>query len=329
VFVIVGAGLTGATLARSLTDKGYDVKVVETRLRPAGNCHDSKIAGQWVHTHGPHYFRTNSERIYDFVKRFAVWQRFEPIVKTNPGDGLYPWPGLPDNGSRSPGGDTAFERAARDKMPLDYWERFVKGYNLKQWGTLDLDPKLLNRFQLGGGEKFRTEKYQGIPANGYTAMIDRMLDGIEVEYGSDYVYEVNDPHVLYTGPIDHFFGYEDGPLKYRAQKRDIMILQGPGPMSPAIQVNFPSLDKPYIRRIEWNHLSGNWNNIVLTYETPIDAVGKDGEYPFPGDRRLFDHYKSLTPANVTFCGRLGEYRYLDMDQAIARALKIADEVHKV
>ena len=352
-FLIIGSGLTGATIARLLTDRGKKCLVVERRSHLGGNVYDEEHpSGVRVHTYGPHYFRTSSLRIWNFVRRFAEFYPFEARVQSWVQGRYENWPpgevflsqlsaeerkpgfqGIPSN----------FEEMALSKMPRSVYDAFVKGYTQKQWGVApaSLSSALAKRFRLQQGSENRLTpkaRFQGLPAEGYRMFIEKMLQGIPTLIEVDYLLHQQAfrprEKIIYTGPIDAFFGYDLGLLQYRGQQRLHAFLPDTHWAQPVVQVNNPGLENgPHIRTIEWKHLlppqqAGSIPGTLLTQEIPFSPTDPNHyEYPFPdtANQALYLQYKkrAQTLHNVLFCGRLGEYRYLDMDQAIARAMKVA------
>lgn len=229
-------------------------------------------------------------------------------------------------------------------MPSVIYRKFVKGYTEKQWGVPAhmLSARLARRLEVRYDGDFRLSrsKYQGLPINGYTNWVESMLRNIPTYLNTDFLDERSfrhRRHLFFTGPLDAFWGYTYGHLRYRGQRRMHYFFPGRSEYQPTIQVNYPMPgDGPYIRTIEWTHLipkpeRANFGGTLVTYETPINAATTDSfEYPFPDGEN--DSLASLYRKNaaqikgVTLCGRLGEYRYLDMDQAIARAILISDRI---
>lgn len=354
-FVVVGSGLTGAVVARALVEAGRSVLVVERRHHLGGNVHDhSHESGIRIHTYGPHYFRTNSERLWRFVNRFARFRPFEAVLKSYV-DGRYEnWPIAASYVRRTVGGGwrpqpeaeaRTFEEASLAMMPRQVYEKFVKGYTEKQWGVpaSALSASLAKRFDVRSDDEPRLmrHRYQGVPEHGYAAFMQELLKGIPVVINCDYLRHRTElparEMVIYTGPIDEYFGFCFGKLKYRGQRREHEYLPDTDWAQPCVQVNNPDpANGPHIRTIEWKHTMAaehaeRIRGTVLTHEitvTPADA--NDYEYPFPDDANslLYGIYAQRARAipGLLVCGRLGEYRYYDMDQAIARAQVLAERI---
>ncbi len=352
-FLIVGSGLTGATIARILTDSGQKVLVLDRRPHLGGNVHDHHHeSGIRIHTYGPHYFRTSSEEIWQFVKRFTSFYPYCAAIKSWV-DGSYEnWPIAASYIRRAIGEDwkvsfegvpSNFEEAALKLMPLKVYEKFIKGYNTKQWGVnpSQLAPTLIKRFDVRADDDPRLmphHKYQGIPSDGYAKMMEKMLEGIPVMLNVDYLKHSSafktPKKLIYTGPIDAYFGFDLGRLHYRGQQRIHEYLPEKDWAQPCGQVNNPQMENgPHIRTLEWKHMmppeyAQQIKGTVLTQEithSPDDP--EQYEYPFPDrtNQELYNRYaqRASLDANLLICGRLGEYRYYDMDQAIGRAMKLA------
>jgi UDP-galactopyranose mutase len=355
-YVVVGAGLTGSVIARCLADAGQSVVVVERRSRIGGNVADATApSGIQVHLHGPHLFRTASEEIWRFVGRFASFHPYRHQIKSRVDGTLENWPigascirrlcGVnwkPErNGGQQP---TNFEEAALSLMPRVIYEQFVKGYTEKQWGVpaVSLSAALCSRFDVREDDDpylHPRHKYQGIPTEGYSRMVERMLEGIPVCTGFDYLNDRNlfKPRKLlvFTGPIDEYFGFLLGKLAYRGQRRTHSYHADADWLQPCAQVNDPG-EPAHIRDIEWKHImrpdyAGRISGTLITRETPWSPdCPDDYEYPFPDDRnqRLYEQYRRMADKEpgVLICGRLGEYRYYDMDHAIGRAMALVKDL---
>jgi UDP-galactopyranose mutase len=355
--LIVGSGLTGAVIARLLTDAGRTVLVVDRRAHLGGNVHDhAHPSGIRVHTYGPHYFRTSSDKIWEFVTRFADFYKYEPALTSWVDNRYENWPiaasyirrvigekwqpefrGVPAN----------FEEAALALMPRLVYEKFVKGYNEKQWGVppTALSASLIKRFDVREDDEPRLmrHQYQGIPREGYAVLMRRMLEGIPVLLNCDYLTARSEfsgqKWTVFTGPIDEYFGADLGHLKYRGQKRTHEYLPDVDSFQPCGQVNNPDpANGPHIRTLEWKHMmepefAGRIRGTVLTREVTATVTNSnDFEYPFPDEAnaKLYEEYRKRAEAipDLTICGRLGEYRYYDMDQSIGRAMLLAERILK-
>jgi len=355
-FLIVGAGLTGAVIARILADQGRDVLVVDRRTHSGGNVHDTLHAsGVRIHTYGPHYFRTSSDEVWDFATRFSPFYRYEAALLSLV-DGAYEqWPIAASYIRRHVGADWRpefvgtpgnFEEAALSLMPRLIYEKFIKEYNEKQWGVpaRSLSADLCTRFDVRHDDEPRLKphaRYQGIPMVGYAEWTRRMLEGVTVLLDHDYLRRRGEIEVrkllVFTGPIDEFFGFDLGRLAYRGQRRKHQYLPNVTFALPCGQVNNPShAGGAHIRTLEWKHMmmaeeAGQVLGTVLTQEVPFSPQNSgEYEYPFPdhANSRLYQAYRIRADRleRTLICGRLGEYRYYDMDQAIARAMMLARRI---
>ena len=348
--LIIGSGLTGATIARILTDCGLKVLIIERGEHVGGNVYDEyHSSGILYHTYGPHLFRTSSEKIWNFVNRFTDFFQYEYAVSSWFENSYVPWPiteqyiqeqcGLNWKASFK-GEPRNFEEAVLSRFPAKVYQQLIKGYTEKQWGVTasSLSAGLADRITVNKGNtrRFTKHKYQGLPSNGYHQMMNNMLKDIPLIRGVDYL-ECKDQfsakQVIYTGPIDEYFGFDLGRLEYRGQKRVHVYYQDKNYVSPTAQVNYPSIkDGLLVRTIEWKHLMNPKQmeavfGTLLTSETPFSPKDpNEFEYPFPSEANqvLYKAYRERAESleNTLVCGRLGEYRYYDMDQAIGRALAL-------
>ena len=354
-YLIVGAGLTGAVMARSLMESGRSVLLLDRRPHLGGNVHDhTHSSGIRIHTYGPHYFRTNDEDIWAFVNRFGKFHRYEAVLKSLVDGGYENWP-VAGSYIRKTAGESwtpefrgqpaNFEEAALAMMPRLIYEKFVKGYTEKQWGAPahTLSTSLVKRFDIREDDEPRLtrHKYQGIPEAGYADLMRQMVAGIPIRLNCDYLRhrEALRPRrmTIFTGPIDEYFQFDLGHLKYRGQQREHEYLPDVEFIQPCGQVNNPDpAQGTHIRTLEWKHMmpreeAGRLRGTVLTREVTVTPSDPDHyEYPFPDEAnaRLYRAYRERARAipNLLICGRLGEYRYYDMDQAIGRAMLLAKRI---
>lgn len=354
-YLIIGSGLTGAVIARQLTDAGWNVLVLERRAHIGGNVHDHvHPSGIRVHTYGPHYFRTNNDTIWEFVNRFASFTPYQASLKSWVDGRFENWPiarsyiqsvigaqwepafrGEPEN----------FEEASLALMPKLIYEKFVKGYTEKQWGVpaKTLATELAKRFDVREDDdpRLMRHRHQGIPTNGYADMMQRILAGIPIILNCDYLQDraLFSAHkkTIFTGSIDEYFGNDLGKLAYRGQQREHEYMPDIDFAQPCGQVNNPDpTNGSYIRTLEWKHMmpahfATRIQGTVLTRETPFSPQDPNQfEYPVPDQVNTKLHAAYMERAaqlpNVLICGRLGEYKYYDMDQAIARALLLAKRI---
>lgn len=357
-YVIVGSGLTGATVARQLHDAGREVVVLERRSHLGGNVYDYvHESGIRIQTYGPHYFRTSSNEVWEYVNRFASFDPYEACVKSRVNGRYENWPIAESYIAEHVGRDWVppfegeprnLEEASLSLMPKLIYERFVKEYNEKQWGVpaRQLSKDLCRRFDVRDDDEPRltpNAKYQGLPEHGYAELMRRMLDGIPLVLNYDYLVHRHSTNakraLIYTGPIDEFSGFDLGRLVYRGQDRHHRYVPDIDFSQPCAQINNPThCGGPHIRTLEWKHMmradyASRIRGTVLTRETPITPTNPGSyEYPFPDEvnAKLYASYRARAKAheNTVFCGRLGEYRYYDMDQAIERALLISRRLMK-
>ena len=360
-YLIVGAGLYGSVCARELTDAGKKVLVIERRSHIAGNVYTEKIENINVHKYGAHIFHTNNKTVWSYVQRFAVFNRFTNSPVANYKGELYSLPfnmytfnriwGVvkPEEAERKieeqrkaagitePGN---LEEQAISLVGTDIYEKLIKGYTQKQWGRPcdQLPAFIIKRLpvRLTFDNNYFNALYQGIPAGGYTRMVENMLEGIEVRTNIDYLTDKEDwnalaDKVIYTGPIDAYFGYELGNLEYRSVRFESEILDKPNFQGNAV-VNYTDTDTPWTRIIEhkWFEFGKDENGndlpkTVISREYSSEWMpGDEPYYPVNDEKntKLFEEYKALAEgeSKVSFGGRLGSYKYYDMDQVIAAAL---------
>jgi UDP-galactopyranose mutase len=353
-YLIVGAGFAGAVMAERLAnDAGKRVLVVDRRTHIAGNAYDRRDeAGLLMHQYGPHIFHTNSVEVKNYLSQFTSWRPYEHRVLGSVDGHLVPIPinrttintlyGLDlqtDDeasawlASRAEPVDviTTSEDVVVSAVGRELYEKFFQGYTRKQWG---LDPSELDKSvtarvptRANTDDRYFTDTFQAMPADGYTAMFTRMLDhpNIDVLLGTDYreirkAYDYGS--LVFTGPIDEYFGFCYGALPYRSLIFAHEIINREQ-FQPVATVNYPSEDVPYTRITEYKYLTGETGpQTSITYEYP-SATG-DPYYPIPRpeNQRLFKRYQALADAeaNVLFVGRLATYRYYNMDQVVAQAL---------
>ena len=287
------------------------------------------------------------------MNRFSRFYKYEAVVKSYVDGKHENWPIAASYIQRVAGDDSQpafaamprnFEEASLAIMPRAIYEKFVKGYTEKQWGVPadTLSVRLARRFDVRSDDEPRLmyHRHQGLPVDGYTALMRNMLKGIAVMLNCDYL-RARDffsarRKIIFTGPIDEYFGFDLGQLKYRGQKRSHEYLPDIRYAQPCAQVNNPSPERAHIRSIEWKYMmqpefAERILGSVVTKETTVTAENpSDYEYPFPNEAnsRLYEAYREHARAtpNLLVCGRLGDYRYYDMDQAIARAMLLAERI---
>lgn len=360
--VIVGAGLFGAVFARQLTDAGFRCEVLDKRPCVGGNCHTSSTAGVIVHDHGPHIFHTGDAEIWNYVQRFAQFLPYQHRVQAVSSNRLYSFPiniqtlcQLWNTSSA----EVARDRLQKERAPYlergeqgdlkawalaqvgpDLYERFIKGYTLKQWGR---DPALLpasilKRLKVRDScdDRYFSDLYQGIPKGGYTPLIANLLKGISLKLDTDFLahrshWRCVAPSLVFTGPIDAYFDFRFGPLEYRSLRFESEVRQATS-WQPCGVVNYCDDMVPFTRITEHRHFDSTCTSsqTVITREFPQTwKPGREPYYPINdacNQRRLAKYRaQARTEKGVLFGGRLAEYRYLDMHHVIASALAKANQ----
>lgn len=356
-YLIVGAGLYGSVYAQQKTEQGYKCLVIDRRNHLAGNIYSEKIEGIDVHVYGPHIFHTDKEEVWEYVNRFADFNHFVYSPVANYKGELYNLPFNMNTFSKMWGVQTPAEaRAMIDKqvreagvkepknleeqaislVGTDIYEKLIKGYTQKQWGRPcnELPAFIIRRLpvRMTFDNNYFNHPHQGIPKQGYTAMVEKMLEGIEVRLGVDFLKEkekltAEAKHVVYTGPVDEYFDYCYGPLQYRSLRFETEVIDVDNYQGIA-GMNYTDIEHPYTRIVEHKHFlfgAGNENKTVITKEYSKQwSLGDEPYYPVNDEENgaLYEKYKELAQkeTGVTFGGRLGTYRYLDMDQVISFAL---------
>lgn len=360
-YLIVGAGLYGAVCARQAADAGKRVLVIDKRSHIAGNVYTRCVEGINVHIYGAHIFHTNNREVWDYVNRFAEFNRFTNAPVANYHGELY---SLPFNmytfnkmwgvvtpqqaqakieEQRQAAGITEpknLEEQAISLVGTDIYEKLVKGYTEKQWGRdcKDLPAFIIKRLpvRFTFDNNYFNALYQGIPMGGYTQMVANMLSGIEVQLNVDYLANKREldalaDKVIYTGPVDAYFGYQLGTLQYRSVRFETEVLDQPNFQGNAA-VNYTDRETPWTRIIEHKFFEfGTQPKTVISREYSSEwKPGDEPYYPVNDERngKLYQDYKTLADAepNVIFGGRLGEYKYYDMDAVIASALNKCKEL---
>ena len=359
--LIVGAGLYGATVAERLIEQGRRVLVLEKRPHIGGNVYTEEIEGIQVHQYGAHIFHTDDKRVWDYVNRFAEFNRYTNAPVANYKGELFSLPFNMYTFNRMWGVVTPqeaeekiamqcaaagitkpknLEEQAISLVGTDIYEKLVKGYTEKQWGRpcTELPPFIIRRLpvRFTYDNNYFDSRYQGIPAGGYTAMVGRMLEGADVKLNVDYLAEKSvwdrmAKIVVYTGPIDRYFAYRFGPLEYRSIRFETEVLDMPNFQGNAV-VNYTDAETPFTRIIEHKHFEfGTQPKTVISREYSYEwQPGDEPFYPVNDAKNNahYEQYRALAnhELNVWFGGRLGEYKYYDMDKVIAAALETADRL---
>lgn len=357
-YLIVGCGLFGMVFAREMTDAGKRCLVIEKRKHIGGNIYTEKQDGIDVHVYGAHIFHTKNAGVWQYMSRFSSFNRFTNSPIANYKGELYNLPfnmntfhgiwgvNTPDEAmarideQRRAAGIAEpqnLEEQAISLVGTDIYEKLVKGYTEKQWGRpcKELPAFIIRRLPLRFtyDNSYFSDPYQGIPTEGYTALAQCLLEGIEVRLGVDYLQDkpaldALARKVVYTGCVDAYFGYSLGTLEYRSVRFETERLDTKNYQGVAV-MNYTDSGTPFTRIIEHKHFNfGQQPSTVISREYPSEwRRGDEPFYPINDDRNqtLYEAYRKLTAreSNVIFGGRLGEYRYLDMDQVVERALEAA------
>lgn len=359
-YLVVGAGLFGAVFAHEAAKRGHEVKVIEKRDHIAGNIYTKEINGIQVHQYGAHIFHTSNENVWNYVNQFAKFNRYTNSPVANYNGEIYNLPFNMNTFNKLWGVVTPDEAQAKideqravlnGKTPenleeqaisligTDIYEKLIKGYTEKQWGrkATDLPAFIIRRLpvRLTYDNNYFNDDYQGIPVGGYTQIVEKMLahELISVETNVDFFakkdeYMAEYDRIVFTGMIDEFFNYELGELEYRSLRFESEELDVDNYQGNAV-VNYTDAKTPFTRIIEHKHFEfgkGDKNKTVITREYPQDwQRGDEPYYPVNDDKnnRLYKQYTQLAKQKadkIIFGGRLGQYRYYDMDQVIAAAL---------
>lgn len=360
-FLIVGAGLYGAVFAHEANARGYKCLVIDKRNHIAGNIYTESVEGINVHRYGAHIFHTSNKDTWDYVNKFAKFNDFVNTVIANYNGERY---NLPFNlntfeqlwGVKT--GDEALaiiekqrkeagvvdpknlEEQALYLVGKDVYEKLIKGYTEKQWGRdcKDLPAFIIKRLPLRfeRNNNYFNDTYQGIAIGGYTAMVEKMLDGIDTKLGVDFFdlkesNQINAKNIIYTGMIDAYFGFSLGKLEYRTVRFENQLLECSDYQGNAV-INYTDRETPYTRIIEHKHFEfGKQPKTIISKEYPLEwSEGSEPYYPINDEKNtaLFAKYNELANKenNVIFGGRLGSYKYYDMDKVVEAALEKVKEV---
>ena len=366
-YLVIGSGLYGAVFAREAADRGKKVLVIDKRPNVAGNIYTEKVEGIHVHKYGAHIFHTNDTKVWKYITRFAEFNRFTNSPVANYHGELYSLPFNMYTFNKMWGVVTPTEAAAKIEeqkkeacitepknleeqaislVGRDIFEKLIKGYTEKQWGRdcKELPAFIIKRLpvRLTFDNNYFNAVYQGIPIGGYTQLVEHLLEGIEVRLNTDYLEQKEEldrlvETVVYTGPIDAYFGYSLGALEYRSVRFETEVLDIPNFQGNAA-VNYTDRETPWTRIIEhkWFEFGKDEQGLdlpktVISREYSSEwKPGDEPYYPVNDEKNgaLYAEYKKLADAeqNVIFGGRLAEYRYYDMDAVIASALQKSEEV---
>lgn len=354
-FLIVGAGLFGAVCAQKLTEQGYKVLVIDKRKHIGGNVYTENVDGIHIHKYGAHIFHTNDKEVWDYVNSFVEFNRFTNSPLANYKGKLY---NLPFNmntfyqlwGVTTPAEARQkidsqkskligiepknLEEQAISLVGYDIYERLIKGYTEKQWGrdAKELPAFIINRLpvRFTFDNNYFSDKYQGIPNNGYTELFEKLLSGIEVRLNQDYfknkkMFDEIASKIIFTGPIDEYYNYQFGKLEYRSLEFKHERLDNIDNYQGNAVINYTEREIEYTRIIEHKHFTNAvTSHTVITKEYPSEwKPGDEPYYPVNNEKNmsLFNKYRLLSKQekNVYFGGRLAEYKYYDMHQVIRSA----------
>jgi UDP-galactopyranose mutase len=363
-YLIVGAGLFGAVFAREMTNAGKRCLVIDKRDHIAGNIYTEEVKGINVHVYGAHIFHTSDKNVWDYMNQFAEFNNYinSPVAVYK--DELYNLPFNMNTFSKMWGIKTPqeakdiiasqiadlgitepanLEEQALSLVGKDVYEKLFKGYTEKQWGRscTDLPAFIIKRLPLRFiyDNNYFNDRYQGIPIGGYTRLIKKMLNGCDVLLSTDYFDYIKEypdcaKKIVYTGMLDRFFDYRLGVLEYRSVRFETETLAMDNYQGNAV-VNYTEIEIPYTRIIEHKHFEfGTQPDTVISREYPSEwHKGEEPYYPVNNEKNnlLADKYRELAgkEENVIFGGRLGEYRYYDMDKVVMAALEAAEEELKL
>ncbi len=359
-YLVVGAGLYGAVFAHEAKAKGKSVLVIDKRGHIAGNVYTEEIEGIHVHKYGAHIFHTNNQKVWNYITQFAEFNRFTNSPVANYKGELY---SLPFNmytfnkmwgvvtpkeaaekieEQRAAAGITEpknLEEQAISLVGTDIYEKLIKGYTEKQWGRpcRELPAFIIKRLpvRLTFDNNYFNALYQGIPMGGYTKMVENLLEGIEVRLNEDYLVKKDEydglaEKIVYTGAIDAYFQYRLGALEYRSVRFENEVLDIPNFQGNAA-VNYTDAETPWTRIIEhkWFEFENQPKTVISREYSSEWKPGDEPYYPVNDEKNgnLYMEYKKLADAekNVIFGGRLGEYKYYDMDAVIASALDMCEK----
>jgi UDP-galactopyranose mutase len=351
-YLIVGCGLFGSTFARQATDAGKKCLVIDKRGHVGGNVFTENKAGIHVHKYGPHIFHTNSQEIWNYVNQFAVFNDYKHTVKASYNDQLYSFPinlstleelwGKHDKDTLLSILDAKRVKTERSnnledwilsKVGEEIYQKFFYGYTKKQWSRepRDLPASIIRRLPIRDNydNRYHEDHYSGIPTGGYAAMMENILDGIQVELGQDYFYSRDyydnlAKRVVYTGAIDDFFDHQLGSLDWRSLRFEEEVHSKERYQCVA-QINYTDYNVGFTRIVEHKHFADNpkTNHTIITKEYPEDyKVGMEKYYPINDEKNknLYRQYKRMIPSKYVFGGRLAEYKYYDMDQVIGSSV---------
>lgn len=359
-YVIVGSGLFAGVFAKSAVEHNKKCLVIEKRYTIGGNLYCEEVEGVQVHKYGAHIFHTSNRRVWDFVNNLVEFNRFTNSPIANYHGEIYNLPFNMNTFNKMWGVITPaearkiiesqktavtetprnLEEQAISLVGYDIYEKLIKGYTEKQWGRdcKELPAFIIKRIPVRYiyDNNYFNDPYQGIPIGGYNVIVEKLFEGCDIETSADYLenrehYDSLGETVVYTGTIDAFYGYRFGKLEYRSLRFESQVLDRENHQGVAV-VNYTDRDTPYTRVIEHKHFEfGTQPKTVITREYPVSwQEGMEPYYPVNDQKNqeLYQQYEELARAesHVLFGGRLGEYKYYDMDKVIESAMKRAEEI---
>jgi UDP-galactopyranose mutase len=356
-YLIVGSGFFGSICARELTDAGFKCLVLEKRNHIGGNCYTENKDGINIHTYGPHIFHTSNEEVWEWINKYVKFNDFTLRPVANYKGQIYSlpfnmftfskmWPISTPEEAKSiiekqsidiKDEPKNLEEQAIKLVGYDVYSKLIKGYTEKQWKKPcnELPANIIKRLPVRYtyDNNYFDDKYQGIPIGGYTEIFKKLLDGVEVRLNVDYLIDKNywnglAKKIIYTGPIDRYYDYMFGELEYKTTSFEHFKIDKSNYQGTAV-MNFTDIEIPYTRIIEHKHFEKiETKETWITYEYPVEYKAEKTEpyYPVNDDvnNAIYNKYKNFTRSekNVIFGGRLGEYKYYDMDDIIESALKL-------
>lgn len=361
-FIIIGSGFFGSICAHELNKKGYKICVLEKRNHIGGNCYTSNRDNINVHDYGPHIFHTSNEDIWKWINQFTEFNNFTFRPVANYKGEIYSLPfnmwsfsklwniTKPDeakkiikNQSQEIQGEPKnLEEQAIKLVGKDVYYKLIKGYTEKQWkkSAEKLPKEIIKRLpvRFTYDNNYFNDRYQGIPIGGYTQIFEKLLNGIEIKLNVDYLKDQKywnslSKNIIYTGPIDAFFDYKYGELEYKTTKFIHKRINEKNFQGTAV-MNYTDINIPYTRTIEHKHFENSDSEITwVTWEYPEDYIANKTEPYYPVNdeinNKIYNQYKMLSEKldNVYFGGRLGEYKYYDMDKVIESAINFVKTIN--
>lgn len=359
--LIVGAGFSGAVIGRELAEDGHKVRIIDSRNHIAGNCYSERDANTdvMVHTYGPHIFHTDNEKVWNYINSYGEMMPYINRVKATVNGSVYSLPInlhtinqffgktcnpaeakelIDSKGDKSIVDPQTFEEQALRFVGKELYEAFFKGYTIKQWGMepKELPASILKRLpvRFNYDDNYFNHKFQGMPKNGYTAIVESILEHKNISVELNTTFEKNDKekydHVFYSGPLDGYFNFSLGRLGYRTL--DFKRFEAEGDCQGCAVMNYGEVEVPYTRITEHKYFAPweSHDKSVCYEEFSRACTDKDIPY-YPirqmGEMELLNKYldEAEKETNITFIGRLGTYRYLDMDVTIKEALEVVDK----